>query len=82
MVALMTFIVTQVLLPAFNGHKLFPLFRSKLRKAEANLVDRKTTKEVKAMEATAIRLELENEQVVHDVLDEIIDDPERKRINK
>ena len=83
MVILMTFIVTQVLLPAFQGYKLFPLFRSKLRKAEADLAAKKTTKEVKTMQASAIRLELENEQVVHDVLDELIDENEEKeRVNK
>jgi len=71
MVLLMTLIVTQILLPAIKGHKLFPLFRSKLRKAESDLEDRKIDKEVRIMQASAIRMEAESEHVVHDVLDEV-----------
>ena len=73
-VILMTLIITQVLRPAIKNELLFPLFRSKLRRAEAELRKQKVTKKIKNIEASALRLELENEQHIHDVLDEFIND--------
>jgi len=71
---LMTLVVTQLLLPAFRGQLLFPLFRSKLRKAERDLARQETSKRIKEMEVSTIRLGHENEQRVHEALDELIDD--------
>ncbi len=80
MVLLMTLIVTQVLLPAIKGHKLFPLFRSNLREAESDLEDKKVNKEVRAIQASAIRMEAESDHIVHDALDEVTKDWDQQRV--
>ena len=81
-VILMTLIITQVLKPAFNGELLFPLFRSKLRRAEAKLREQEVARRIKDIEVSTLRLEIENEQLVHNVLDELIDDDQFKEKRK
>lgn len=79
---LITLVVTQVLWPALLGRLLFPLFRSKIRKAESNLTERKTRKRVQEIEARALRLEHESQQHIHEALDEMIEGEENKQKGK
>lgn len=77
---LASLIITQLLLPAAQGRLLFPLFRGKIRKAEFDLAEQKTAKRIKLMEASTIRLDHENQQHVHEALDELIEDEEQRKV--
>lgn len=81
-VILVTLVVTQLLLPAFMGRLLFPLFRKNIRKVEADLSYKKTHKRVREIEAIALRIEQEGEEHIHEALDELIGDNNLKTKDK
>lgn len=70
---LITLIVTQVMWPAIMGRMLFPLFRKRVRQAESDLELKRTRKRVKELEVSALRIEQESQQHIHEALDEIIE---------
>ena len=77
-VMLVTLILTQLLIPAFRGRVLFPLFRGRILKVESDLARKETGKRVHELEISALRLEQENQRSIHKVLDELIEDDNKK----
>lgn len=80
------FFVTQIILPAFMGRTMFPLFRSKTREAESKLqearrkkYEAKLQKQAAKTESEYVRIEQEARHTIDDTYDELIEEEEKHK---
>ena len=79
-------IITQVILPTWNGTRMFPWFRKGARKAELELKEIQERQSIAAInlriaeeESETVNIESKARRIIHDTYDEMIEDENDKK---